>query len=146
MSEIVNAGDCVDKTLIAVKRIPVYKQAVDGAEVAGYVEAGQPAGVVYAWLNANPGLPRSTMWWSFYPVNGMWYYAPHDPNAFSLSALKQQGVITVTEKTRLEQEAAANANRTWYEKLINQYWWIPIVGIAVWKVPGIISASRGNNQ
>lgn len=142
MSDLFNAGDIIDKTLVATRKIPVYKAAVDNAEIAGYVNAGQPVGVVYAWLSPSPGIGRSGLWWSFYPVNGMYYYAPHNDNNFSISALKQQGVISTEEKVKQQQEQAAAANRTWYENLIHNYWWIPIAGIAVAQIPGIIRASR----
>lgn len=142
MSDLYNAADIIDKTLIATKKIPVYKNAVDGAEVAGYVNAGQPVGVVYAWLAANPGMNRSGLWWAFWPVNGMYYYAPHIEGNFSVSALKQQGVISTEEKIKQAQEAENEANKTWYDKIISKYWWIPIAGIAIMQVPGIIKASR----
>lgn len=140
--ETYNAADVVDKTLIATKRIPVFKEAVDNAQSTGWVEAGQPVGVVYAWLNPNPGVGRSKLWWSFWPVNGMYYYAPHEQGNFSVSALRSQGVISTDEKVKQEQEKLAAANRTWYQQLLHEYWWIPVVGIGIATLPGIIRATR----
>lgn len=139
---MVSAGDIIDKTLIAAKRIPVYRQAADGAEIVGYVDAGKPVGVVYSYLNPNPALNRSGLWWAFYPNSGMYYYAPHNSADFSLSALKQQGVISTTEKVKEEQDAAKRASRTWYENLISDYWYIPVGIGALIAAPGIITAIK----
>lgn len=107
---IYNAGDLIGKTLFAKVRIALYREASDTAKPFGFVEVGQPVGIIYAWLQ--PKASRSALWWQF-KENLQFYYVPHRVNAFDISALKQQGVYTAVQK----QEQAANENASFTERI-----------------------------
>lgn len=101
---VFNAQDIVGKTLIARRNIPLY-QAGNFKKPFAQVRSGQPVGVVYAWIgpNTNTG---GKLYWQFYNKNGTTYYAEHVKGAFSVQALKEQGVLTTLEQVQQEQDNA----------------------------------------
>jgi len=119
MPESYSVADVMEKTLIAKKDVPVYKWPYDDEKPIGMVKAGQPVGIVKSYQGPDPANKQSVLYWAFYPAsfNGSTYYARHYSDAFSLSSLRQQGVISVEEKK--EQEDLANL--PWYEKLNKKY-------------------------
>ena len=130
MSDLYNANDIVDKTLIALKRLPVYTDVPRSGSIpkaAGYTTPNQPIGVVYSYINADPIQNRGTLWWMFWPgqnYGGNYFYIPHNVGDFDVSSLKQQGVLTLEEQRELEEQK----NKEWYEKIVDRI--IP-VGVAV---------------
>lgn len=126
-----NAGDVINKTLIALKPVPVYSFPGDHELPMGYIEPGTPVGVVYSYLDASPGQDRTTLWWQFGPATNYskYFYAPHREGLYDVSALREQGVITTKEKA----EAAAEANLPWYERLIKRY--------GIWVVVSVLGAA-----
>lgn len=149
--KLYDPGAILDKTLVAAKDLNVYHAAPDkyfpNPKPFGVVKKGQPVGIVYSWLNPDPVQNRSSVWWMFWPVTpytGDFYYAKHDEDSFDLSALRQQGVISVAEQIEEEKEKEENENKEWYEKLMDKA--IPVVltlgiGIAAVNVLGKILAS-----
>ena len=130
MSDIYDVSQVVDKTLVAAKDLAVY----DGyptktytPKQVGTVRAGYPAGIVYSWINADPGSNRGTLWWMFYPAtsSGSYYFIPHNKGDFDISNLREQGVITVEEQQTAEDEQ----NKEWYEKVLDRI--VPIALVAV---------------
>lgn len=112
-------GDVIGKTLIVKKNVPILKHAYDGSPSIGYVKAGNPAGVVYSYLEPNPSYGRSQVFWIF-EQNYTYYYIKHDPTAFDVSALKREGVLTVDEKVQQElekQQELENASKSWIDRL-----------------------------
>src|SRR3954468_16104626 len=95
-----SAGDIIDKTLIAQMQVPVYQFAGDNEQPIGYIQKGQPVGVVNAYLSPDPFHNRSGLWWQFYPSNNYshFYYAPHKAEYFNIGAWKDQEVLTDKEK------------------------------------------------
>ena len=140
----------IDKTLVAAKDLKVYQFPPDKtlpAVEAGIVKAGNPVGIVYGFLNPDPARNRSTLWWMFWPASGLSnvYYAPHNENDFDLSALRQQGVISVKEQIEEEKKKKENENKEWYEKLFDKA--VPLIvtvvlGAAAIGVVGKIIAGR----
>lgn len=136
MGDIYSAADVVNKTLVAAKDLKVYDAPRTGAKEIGFIKKGQPAGVVYSYLDANPALGRSGLWWQFVYGNS-WYYIPHAEGAFSVSALRQQGVLSTEEK--LEEEK----DMPWYEALIKKYGiWIAGIYLAATAIKGNLSRPR----
>lgn len=120
---VYSVSDIVDKTLFAAKDLPYFDSqptAYSTPKSIGIIKAGTPAGVVYSWLETPQGI-----WWMFYPSNtyGHYYYMPHHIGDFDMNALAQQGVLSEPEKAA----AAAEENKTWYEKLIGQI--LPVAAI-----------------
>lgn len=117
-----NAGDVVDKTLIAKVRVAVY------SEVPGYIPAGKKledfliayidpqktVGRVNTYFSADPTKGRNSLWWEFYPASnyGKPYYTEHKPGIFDMTALKDQAVLSLQEK----EEKKIEDNKEWYEK------------------------------
>lgn len=139
MGEIYNAGDVVDKTLMAATRVPVYKFPGDSQKPYGYVSAGQPVGIVYSYLEPNPAQDRTTLWWVFSGMYDQRYYAPHKGGLYDVSALRQQGVVSVEEKI----EDKELANLPWYEQLVRKYGpWIIGAALAGTALRGYLSRPR----
>jgi hypothetical protein len=113
-STVFNAGDLMGKTLIARKRLTAYNSSL--TEPIGYIAAGQPAGVVYSYLEPKPGV-RDKLFWVF-EVNGFFYYIPHERGAFDVSVIKQQGVLTLEEKLQKELERQDQESRGWLSQLL----------------------------
>lgn len=110
-----SVSEIIGKTLIANVSIPVYEDASDSAQPVGYVNAGQPVGVVSSWLDPSPTEDRSELWWVFNRPNDFPYYVKHGIGLFNISSLQQQGVLTDV------QQAQAAAGSPWYETLIKKY-------------------------
>lgn len=132
MSDLYNADNVVDKTLIALRRLPVYSDVPrkgSNPPIVGYTTAGKPIGIVYSYITADPTQNRSTLWWMFWPgtgYGGQYFYIPHNVGDFDVNALKQQGVLTLEEQRQQEEEA----NKEWYEKILDRI--VPIgVGVII---------------
>lgn len=132
MGTIYSASDIIGKTLIAKTKVNIYRNPTDNSELLGYVNAGQPVGVVYSYLEPSAIQNRSGFYWAF-NQNGIYYYSKQDPGLYDVSALKQQGVLTTSEKVAAELEAAKQAALPWYENLIRKY--------GIWVVITIIAAT-----
>lgn len=138
-SGVYSAVDIVGKTLIASKKVPVYKFPSNKETPYGYVDIGQPVGVVYSWVDADPSLNRTGLWWSFAKDTGAtsFYWTPHIPGNFSVDALKQQGVLTEEEKAKAEEEK----NKAWWEKLTDKI--LPVIVTVVIGAAVINAVGRG---
>lgn len=112
-----SVADLIDKTMIAAGTVPVYLHANDTAQPAYTVSAGQPIGVLYSWLAADPSQGRSELWFMFWPQNQDPYYTKWGPDMYNFNALEAQGLMTDEQKAAAE----AAANRPWYETLIVKY-------------------------
>lgn len=110
---VFNAADLIGKTLIAKKKLTAYNSSGDPV---GYVAAGQPAGVVYSYLEPKPGVREKFMW--AFEVNGFFYYIPHERGAFDVGVIKQQGVLTLEEKLKRELEQQDQDSRGWFAQLL----------------------------
>lgn len=145
MADLYSAADVLEKTLIANKDLAVY----DGFPTKAYTpnrigttKKGYPAGIVYSWIDADPSNNRSTLWWMFYPASagGANYFIPHSAGNFDVSALRQQGVISVKEQEEEKKEKEENENKEWYERVLDRV--LPIgagVVIAAAIVKGLFS-------
>lgn len=128
MPDLYDAAQLLDKTLIAAAEVNIY----DGVPRAGYmptkigtVKPGDPVGIVYSYLNADLAQNRPQLWWMFQPASN-WskpYYAPHAGGLYDVGALRQQGVLSLTEQAKKD----AAANEPWYEKILGQV--LPVVAI-----------------
>lgn len=144
MADIYDVSQVVDKTLTAVKEIPVYDSyptAGHTPKQIGVVRAGYPAGIVYSWINADPGQNRGTIWWMFWPATdgGNYYFIPHNKGWFDIAALREQGVITVEEEQQQEEEE----NKEWYEKVLDRI--LPVAVVAILgaaAIRGFLSARK----
>ena len=132
MAEIFNAADIVNKTLIAQTKVPVYRYPYSGAEIIGYINPGNPVGVVYSYLSPDAAKERDDLFWMFAPAPGgaSYYYTEQKPGYYSVSALKQQGVISTEEKIKQEQEKQDALNQPWYMNMLKTA--LPwVAGIAI---------------
>jgi hypothetical protein len=121
----------IDKTIIAAGTVPVYLHANDSASPSYSIASGQPIGVLYSWLTADPAYNRSELWFMFEDSGGTPYYTKWGPGMYNFNALEAQGVMTDEQKAAAE----AAANKPWYEKLVGQILpWVVgaiVVGAAV---------------
>lgn len=138
-----SADDVLDKTLYASKRIPVYRAAppvpagMSTAPVA-YVEPGQPVGIVYSYLDPDPLNGRPNLWWMFYPASNYsdYYFTEQVGGYYDVSSLRAQGVLSLVEK----QQAADDANKPWYQLLIEKYGpYVLVTAIAAAALKGYLS-------
>jgi len=110
---VYSASQIVGKSLIATQSVIVKRQPYDNAPKVYTVLRGQTVGVVNSFLNPKEG--RKNLYWSFMDSNKRPYYVAHKAGLFSLTALNEQGVLTVKE----EQAAADNANKTFGDKILD---------------------------
>lgn len=82
------------KTLIANKPVNVYSYPADSSTPIGTISIGQPVGVVYSWLDADPSKDRAELWWVFDNGTDGFYYTKHEVGLYNISSLVQQGVMT----------------------------------------------------
>lgn len=120
------------KTLIANQSIPVYHIPEDSAQPVGSIAAGQPVGVVYSWLDADPSKDRIELWWVFDDGSGNFYYTKHGVGLYNISSLIQQGTMT---DLQLAQDAATPQ---WLKTLKDT-----ALQIAPWVIGGFIIIAIG---
>jgi len=121
---IFNAGDIVDKTLIAATNVPLYKSPTDSAQPVGTISSGNPIGVVYAYLSPDPTADRAELWWMFVAGPdqqnmadaGGFYFVPHKAGYFNIQALVDQGVLTAAQATAMKNDAGKSLLQTSIEK------------------------------
>lgn len=115
--QLISLDDLPGATLIARKTVPIYRRPVAANDqylgkpnLIGYIKAGNPAGVLYSWTQAN-----GQIWYIFQvpaafkgEVAASYFYIPNIKNWFDPSNLKTQGVLTLQEKIE--------ANKNWLEK------------------------------
>jgi hypothetical protein len=130
MPDLYDAAQLLDKTLIAAQEVSIF----DGVPRAGYmptkigvVKVGNPVGIVYSYINADLAENRDNLWWMF---NGSadWkkpYYAPHAGGLYDVSALREQGVLSLTEQAQKE----ADANKPWYERILDNV--LPVAAVVI---------------
>lgn len=143
--DLYDVSKIIDKTLVADKDLPVFDSVPTKANKPmqiGIVLKGNPAGIVYSYINADPANNRPNVWWMFYPAttNGPYYYMPHNAGDFNVSAIRQQGVISVQEQVEEDKRKEEDANKEWYEKIMDRV--IPVgatVIIAAAIIKGIFS-------
>jgi hypothetical protein len=123
---IYSADQIVGKSLIAKVPIKIKRFAADNSPDVYTVPVGQTVGIVDSWVN--PSETRATLYWSFLDSNGRAYYAAHKPGFYDVSALGQQGALTIKE----QQEAAAAQNLTTGQIIEKNFRLLVIVaGIAI---------------
>lgn len=139
---VYNVEDIMDKTLFAKAKVPIYDNVPPAQKkLVGYALPGNPVGVVYSYLAADPTRGRNNLWWMFYPASNYShnYYAEQIGGYYDVSQLKAQGVLSIEEQIQKEEEE----NLPWYEKLITKYGpWILGAGIAAAAVKGILSRPK----
>ncbi len=142
----------VDKTLYAKSDMYVYGHAENGTPPIYGVKAGDPIGVVYSWLDANPTYGRTGIWFMFYPPGGTlkYYYAPYVQGWYNVSALQEQGALTEVEIIAEQKEKEEAANKTWYEvladKLIPVITWVALGAAAIHILPELLKSGKGKAE
>lgn len=116
------AGDVIGKTLITKKEVFVYASPTDSPDNKPLyaVKAGYPVGVVWSFLNAN-GSTRNRLWWMFQndPFSkNLYYYIPHDANAFDVKTLQQQMDASGIKSLETKATEALDANLTTEQKIV----------------------------
>lgn len=122
-----SASQIIDKTLIAARPVQIKRTATDSAPAVYTVATGNPVGKVFSYIS--PGTGRNSLYWAFNDQYGRPYYAKHETGAFSLTALKDQGAITVKEETALEQ-SASETTADFFKKYAKTALWV-IAGVMV---------------
>ena len=116
------AGDVIGKTLITKKEVLVYSKPTDSPDNKPIyaVKSGFPVGVVWSYLAPN-GTERTRLWWMFQndPYSkSLYYYIPHDSNAFDVKTLQQQMDASGIKSLATKAEEALNANLTTEQKIV----------------------------
>ena len=96
-----SAVDVVGKIMYALERVPVKLRPWDDEPIYSYIEPGTPIGQVYTWLE--PRDDRSYMYWEFHDPAGLKFYTPHLPGLYNLGKLRNQGLLTITEKQLIQE-------------------------------------------
>lgn len=96
--------DLLDKSIYIKGDAKLYRSAADNAVPYATIKAGNSVGVLYSWVSAKEG--RSVDWLMFYDFNKKAYYVPVNQGTLDLASLKAQGVKTVEEITKEEQDKA----------------------------------------
>ena len=101
-TDIIDADQVLNKTLIARRSVPIKRHAQASAPVVYTAKPGQVVGVVYSWVKDG-----SALYWMFLDDKNAPYYAEHKPGLYSVDALQQQGAQTL-EDIQQAQQAADN--------------------------------------
>lgn len=116
--EIYSTGAVVGKTLLAEVDVPIYNNLPDrGGKQMGTIKAGNPVGIVYSWVIAADG----GVWWQFKDARNKVYYSLQGTGIYSLSALREQGVLSTQEAIEAAKKKEDAAYAPWYENLLNSF-------------------------
>ncbi len=101
-----SVGEIMDKTMYAENDVPVYSKTatapLNWKTPAYIVKKGQAIGRVFSYLKPSTDHGAALM---FYPkTDGASYYYVIDNDKISSSAIKEQGVQTVAEQVKEEQD------------------------------------------
>ena len=99
--KLYSVNEVLDKTLVANGSTKVYSAAFDNATLKYTTPSGQSLGKVYSYLKPTAG--RTGSWLMIQTGDNTFVYVPAD--SASPSALKEQGVKTVDEQVKEEEEA-----------------------------------------
>lgn len=88
MSVITNIEELTGKIIIAKKRIPAKSGAWNDSEVSHYIEAGQPVGKIWSWLEPTQG--RDRLHFAFEKPYGGFFYTEYQPGWYDEVNLKEQ--------------------------------------------------------
>lgn len=94
--------DLINKSIIAKKDTRLYRNAADNAVPYATIKAGSRIGVLYSFVSAKAG--RNIDWLMFYDINNRPYYTPVISGTLDTASLKDQGVKTVEEQTKEQQD------------------------------------------
>lgn len=108
--------DIYDKTLYAKTRVPIRALPQDSAPIIEWVEPGQIVGKVHT--HYAPATDRKFIYWGFIAEDGSWYYAPHQSGLYNLSALREQGLLSIEEKVEREKTTAERVTDTLVKGII----------------------------
>ena len=135
MASTYSADEIVGKTLIANKKINLYRLPNDSAKPIFSVDAGSTVGVVFSYLKPSSTQNRSSVYWVFNDANGKQFYARHKAGDYDVKALKDQGALTTKEKTEEEKGASI-------ETYIKKYG-IPLaIGVGVLYLAGTVIKAK----
>jgi hypothetical protein len=129
-----NAEEIIGKTLFA-KGFPVNlrQYASTEAPIISKTQPGEIVGQVYSYLNKPDGV-----WWQIQRPTGGAVWARHNPAAFDLKALKEQGVKSTEERRKEEEEKALTPG----EKFIKSFERIGIIVAAIAGAIALIKATK----
>jgi hypothetical protein len=105
-----SADDVIGTTLYAKKAIKGLSLPSQNSTVLKTYKTGEMIGVVYSYISHTDG-----MYWQIEKPGG-YFYVFHAAGNFSSQALKDQGVLTTTEKIEKKEEE----NTTTGQKIANQ--------------------------
>ena len=88
MSVITNIEDLTGKIIIAKRRIPAKTGAWNGSGISHYIEAGQPVGKIWSWLE--PQENRDQLHFMFEKPHGGYFYTEYRPDWYDEVNLKEQ--------------------------------------------------------
>lgn len=122
----INAGDIIGHSLVAAMNVPLFDVPRDSATPSGYVNKGNPIGIVYSYLSPDPSQDRKELWWMFEPLadgseignDQGYYFTPHNPDYFDTTALTDSGVLTVAQATALKNGTAPSTLETIVKKYL----------------------------
>jgi hypothetical protein len=100
-----SVDDLKNKSLYAKTGINARKLPDIKATMVKRFNAGELIGTLYSYVHDKAG----AIWWQFYDQNNIAYYVKHMPDLISTSALKEQGVLTTSEKAEKAQKAEEEA-------------------------------------
>lgn len=98
------ASDILGMNLTAQKDLTAHRNGITNPDTF-IVSAGDSAGVVYSYTHSTDG---SNLWWEFLDMYENPYFIKHEPDAFDIGDLTDQGVKDVATKT---QEAAEETQK-----------------------------------
>lgn len=159
--EIYRASDIIDKTLFAKTDVPIYTavpgylatgRTLDEFKV-GTVKAGNWVGRVDTWISPNPAAGRANIWWQFYPAENYAkpYYAEHKEGRYDISALREQGVLSIEEIRKIEEKKKEEENKPWYQSVIDgtigkALPWVAFIVIGSVVVKAVISNAKNKSD
>jgi len=123
----VNLSQLMEKTIFVSKKtkaVNLRRNASVTSDLLATIKGGERIGRVYTWVygyDANGKKDESQIWLQLYEKynnpSGFGAYVKLAPYILDEKSLRDQGVKTVDEVRKEEEEKKENENMTWFEKL-----------------------------
>lgn len=106
-------SELIGRSLRTLQQVAYKAAPNDAAQPIGQFPAGSHVGVIYSWLDPQPG--AAGLYWQFRTQSGRFYYVAHGPGLFDLEHLVNQGVQTSAQLREAQRRADMNVAERFLE-------------------------------
>lgn len=109
-----NLSQLLNKSIFVIKDTECKRAAIDNYPVFYTVKKGNSLGRLKGWVS--PNTYRDSYWFEFEDVYKKTFYVKIESGRFSISALNEQGALTVKEEVEQAKKKEEDAKKDGFDK------------------------------